>query len=349
MKQQELEDAITTLERLLAEKVLGEDQYQGFLERHPVVFELLGYEEASPHVELPRKEDGPLVPDFIGRKVNKLYDIIEIKTPDEKLLKLTKNREGLYAGMNEYLAQVDVYREYFDEADNRERVKTSCGLDIQKRPDILMIVGRDAAVDHKKLHAVIRRHGAPLHLLTYDMLLSQMRMQYARTFGQIERLVGLSWHALVQVEGIKEVRSKYVWDAGLADAHDRMSIYLDEHDALCCEIIDSHGRSTRLSVPHGTQGFALSKPLYLCCEFGNSDKYSALQVFVDNRLAAKAEFAGGLALSPRIMDGVVTLGGAISPPRLNAKFIISELVVLKDVLEFQERLKMSEYLLGKLH
>ena len=123
MRQVQLEQAINRLARLLRDGESDEAKYQEYFERNPVVFEALGYSAAYPKPQLPLPDGEHLEPDFLVKRPDGLYEVFELKTPQERLVHGKKHRDKLYARVEEYISQVENYSEYFDDSEHRTFVE----------------------------------------------------------------------------------------------------------------------------------------------------------------------------------------------------------------------------------
>ncbi len=146
MEREELELAIAELQTLLDANENREQSFQHYFENNKVVFDVMGYQAAHPLKHLPLDEEMKaktgvtyLEPDFILQRRNSIYEILDLKTPQEKLIRDIPNRETFYSKINEYISQVGNYSEYFDDKANRDWVKKSHSIDVHKDPDVTIV------------------------------------------------------------------------------------------------------------------------------------------------------------------------------------------------------------------
>ena len=332
----ELEAAIVGLNRLLDDKKTPENKYQRFFEENPVIFEVLGYQESYPQPRLPLPDGEFLIPDFLAKRVDGFFEIIDLKLPQEKILKSKQHRNSLYAKIYEYMNQVKRYAQYFDEQQNRSFVKSTYGYDVQKRPSYTLIAGRDASVDKKGLYELLRDPPTALHIITYDQLLSDLLFYYVRFFGHAENLPGASCHIVLTIQRFSVPRRKYIFDCGEVHRPSRWSIFVDEHNRLTFELTDLSGRLYTTSIQIGTTDFKFDEQYYVVCEWGSSDRFSLLQILVNNRIFAKQELAFSIAMPTDFDFSQMTIGADFMHKN-NGKFICATLVVYNRVLAFTER------------
>ena len=344
MTRTELEDAIKQLSHLLDEDESAEEKYQQYFEENPIVFKVLGFSHAYPKLTLPRSDGGSYKPDFLLERPDGLFEILDLKTPQEKLItSRRKSRVKFYSKIEDYISQVQEYAEYFNDSEYRNRVKDNYSLDVQASPEIRIIAGRDRNVDKKVLYQLRGRITPKPHICTYDEVLSSLQFHHATLFGHTENLPGASWHAIITARHLDVKRRKYLFDCGDTLAQNRWSIYLDERDRLTFELIDAYGKPYLASVQPGTCGFELDEQCYIACEFGSSDSFALLQILINNRIAAKLEVASPIAISSGFNFNKQTIGADIAGHN-NGRFDMAALAVYNQVLDFTQRDGLTERL-----
>ena len=104
---------ILELEDLINDLKVKENEIQHFFENHPQLFRLWDYRDVYPHVYLTRKEDGPLVPDFIlvDHELQKSM-ILDLKLPKAKMIRKQRNRSRFSTAIEEARAQLLEYRDW---------------------------------------------------------------------------------------------------------------------------------------------------------------------------------------------------------------------------------------------
>jgi hypothetical protein len=341
MKRDALEAAIARLDRLLRSGESSEAKYQEYFEQNLAVFEVLGYVSAHPKPQLPWPDGGFLEPDFLVQRTDGLFEIFELKTPQERLVCPKKYRNKFTAKVNEYLSQAQYYSEYFDDSENRNRVKALHSLDVQKSPDMVLVVGTDDGVDKKLLHLLTRRETNALRIVTYDDILSTLRFHHAAFFGHPETLSGASWHAILTLHKIDVSRRQYIFDVGDSLSRNRWSVYLNERGQLCFEILDQDGVVHTISVSPGNQSFHFDVKTYVCCEFGSSDDFSWMQLLVDNRIVAEREWASPISVSSGLDFGRKIIGADLEAKN-HGTFTMAGLAIYQNTLTFQQRYAISE-------
>ena len=131
------DDEIDELELLINSPKATERDFQVFFENHPHFFRRWDHREVHPQVYLCREGDHDLIPDFIltDRELQRAA-IVDLKLPSPTLIRRQRNRDRFGAAIMEAKAQLQSYRDYFDERDNREALREKVGMSIF-RPRLL--------------------------------------------------------------------------------------------------------------------------------------------------------------------------------------------------------------------
>src|SRR4030067_1226400 len=104
---------------------MRETELQTYFEENPdFLYFGTKYRRIIPHPILIRKGKPKLVPDFLLERVNDGYcDILDLKLPEKKVVVGLEDRRRFSSNIEEALAQVSEYREYFNESKNREYIE----------------------------------------------------------------------------------------------------------------------------------------------------------------------------------------------------------------------------------
>lgn len=105
MDRQQLELAISELNRLLADLSNREDKFQKWFEDHPVIFQTLGYQRviSQPNLQVLTKT---FIPDFLVQRVDGLWEIFELKRPDTDVLRDMERRQVFMLTLNNTIPSV---------------------------------------------------------------------------------------------------------------------------------------------------------------------------------------------------------------------------------------------------
>ncbi|MEU6731812.1 Shedu anti-phage system protein SduA domain-containing protein [Streptomyces physcomitrii] len=170
---QELEDLINS------PKSAERDLHQ-FFERNPDFLCGDAYEEAQSHIVLQRDSDGPLIPDFAlkPRNPNALCDLLELKLPRAKLLRVSKNRVRLTSAIMGASAQLREYQSYFDDIKKRIAIEETYGLRFF-RPRMMVLIGKRSDYSASDLRSA--ESDVPnLSIVTYDDILERAKARLRR-------------------------------------------------------------------------------------------------------------------------------------------------------------------------
>lgn len=338
----ELEDAINQLAYLLQQGESAEEKYRQHFEKTPIVFKVLGYSQFYPKLRFPLPDGGWLEPDFLLERTEGLFEILDLETPQEKLIvDRRKHRKKFRSKIEDYISQVEDYAEYFDDRENRERVKEIYSLDIQKRPEVIIIAGTDRNVNKKLLHHLLGRRIHRPHIFTYDDILSSLQFHHATLYGHTENPSGLAWYALITPHKVDIQKPQYIIDIGGSPSRDRWSVYIDEHHVLRSEILDSDGVPHSISVRPGTHGFNFGTECHIICEFGNSDNFSIMRILINNCTAAEQQLQFPINISS---DLNFTIGADVEKRHFGS-FILAAFALYEVIPTFRQRTAIFQAML----
>jgi hypothetical protein len=166
---------IGAFEQLLSKEDIRERELQKYFEENPE-FLYLGtrYKRIIPQPILKRKGKSDLIPDFLLERVNDGYcDILDIKLPDKKVVIGIEDRKRFSSNIDEALAQVSEYREYFNESKNRKSIEKKYNIKILK-PNVLVLIGDSTNIDAEEL-IKIRDRRKDGEVITNSEIISQMK------------------------------------------------------------------------------------------------------------------------------------------------------------------------------
>jgi hypothetical protein len=177
---------VSDFERLVSAKKLDEktDLQRYFGANPEFLFFGTRYRKVFPQIILKRKGTSNLIPDFLLERVTDGYcDILDIKLPKKKVVVGPKVRRRFSHEVDDALAQVNEYREYFNNPENREKVEKSYGLKIYK-PNMLVLIGDSANIDVEEL-IKIRDRRKDGEVVTYSDIIRQMKalLDFIKSIG----------------------------------------------------------------------------------------------------------------------------------------------------------------------
>jgi hypothetical protein len=123
-------------------------------------------------------EKKPIKPDFFVVGSDGFADIVEFKLPELKRAAVvgTNNRETFSSIINSYISQTRVYREYFDDPNNRAHIKATYGFDVYK-PRRHLVIGRRWDLNNEEWRAIAADY-QDLTIHTFDDLIDGVVMQF---------------------------------------------------------------------------------------------------------------------------------------------------------------------------
>lgn len=119
-----------------------------------------------------------IIPDFFIIRADGYADIVEFKLPDlgGKAVVGRSNRERLSAQLSEYVAQTRVYREYFEDPNNRAWFEKKYGFKVRE-PRRFLVVGRRFDFEGEVWRSIASDF-ANLEIVTFDDLVDTVTAQY---------------------------------------------------------------------------------------------------------------------------------------------------------------------------
>jgi hypothetical protein len=117
-------------------------------------------------------------PDFFVVGADGYADIVEFKLPNLKTSTVvgTANRETFNSSINSYISQTRVYKEYFDDPNNRKHIKEKYGFDVYK-PKRHLIIGRRWHFNKNDWRSIASDF-SNLVIHTYDDLIDGVVVQF---------------------------------------------------------------------------------------------------------------------------------------------------------------------------
>lgn len=160
---------LVELEHLINDPQTPETQLQQFFEAHPEFLLTDEYMAARPGVLLTGHDQFGLKPDFfLARRDSPLWDIAELKLPDEVLVRGRLARRGLAAAVHWGIDQLRRYREYFFDLNAAKLFRDAYGMEVYY-PRLTLIIGRDDSFGD--YHERQRLTPPEARILTYDDVL----------------------------------------------------------------------------------------------------------------------------------------------------------------------------------
>ncbi|NQU68320.1 MAG: DUF4263 domain-containing protein [Candidatus Marinimicrobia bacterium] len=286
-----IETALEKLKQLLESSINEESEYQKYFEANPIVFKLLGFKEAHPQLNLHSKNGEHLIPDFVLKHENGLYEICDVKLPSEKIVKKKRYRDEFYAKISsEYAGQLRNYASYFSDSLNREYIEKEYGLKINPNPRKIMIIGRNESLDRFVVHEILNSRGYEFTLITYDDIIEHLTYCLQTSFVSERQFFGTSFLIIMRIQDLAKEHDQFVIDFGDDDQKSRFSIFLDGNNNLCFRVIDSTGNDWSIKAFKNRDLFKFDEYFYLHCSVGCSPEYSIMEMYINGSRLEKREF-----------------------------------------------------------
>ncbi len=168
---------------LIGNKKTTEPQLTKFLEQNENKFILtMGFLSKEIHPQLllewQSQEKDNIQPDFLIVRPNGFADIVEFKLPDTKSKTIVgkSNRETFSAEINKYISQTRVYREFFEDPNNRNWVKDKFHLSV-RHPKRYLVVGRRWDFSSEIWKEIIDDY-KDIEIITFDELVDGVVSQF---------------------------------------------------------------------------------------------------------------------------------------------------------------------------
>ncbi|NQE45671.1 hypothetical protein C5S31_06605 [ANME-1 cluster archaeon GoMg2] len=168
----DLANKIETFKTMIKSPGIMEIELQKYFEANPEFLHFGSiYKKIYPQILL-KGTNGDLKPDFFLERVADGYsDILDIKLPDKNLIVGKPTRIKFSSHVESSIAQVDEYREFFDDPKNRKQIERKYGIKIYK-PTIFVLIGIDESPQERiKINS---RYSSKIKIITYDHILRCM-------------------------------------------------------------------------------------------------------------------------------------------------------------------------------
>ena len=286
---QQFESALGELSLILDSDV-NENTFQQWFETHPLVFECLGYTRVIPHPNLDAedKHAGLFIPDFMALSSDGLWEIIEIKTAKELILKNTERRHSLRASTEKYIAQCKEYSDLFRDREYRNRFNQRYIADCHASPNITLIMGRNEDLDKKTVAEILSSRTPYTAIRTYDDVRESVNHSL-KVMGELPKAMsnGLCILFTAILHPSDSQQKTYIVDICKSHSHSRIQLYIFEN-AIHLEITDKAGEKYH----HKTAPSELSKMLGIQVTFAiqisNDDEYSRIDLIADEEMKLSA-------------------------------------------------------------
>ena len=169
-------DVLGEFESLLNSGRVRENDFQRFFETHPWLLMGLDFANAHPQPILHVDDGARLIPDFFLENLSSGWDaILDIKRPFDDMVVRRQNRVYFAQHVQNAIAQLRYYRDWFDSPSNRRTFAASYGVSTF-RPRMVIVIGRKHHF-RDDVERIRLSEGLPnsLELWTYDDLAARAK------------------------------------------------------------------------------------------------------------------------------------------------------------------------------
>jgi len=154
-----------------------EREFQKFFETYPKYLTALGdYKKLHSQLVLHEEDGSRLIPDFfLESYTSDFCDICDLKRSTHDIVRNQHNRIRFKDSIQEAVAQLNHYRDWFEDPSNRSNFRTRYGLDAY-RPKVVVIIGRRNSFADE-IERIKLESGLPpwVSLRTYDDVVEKAR------------------------------------------------------------------------------------------------------------------------------------------------------------------------------
>jgi len=169
--------ALEDFEQLINSNDIKEQQIQNFFINNPDFLSRLDYKKVVSQPTLEHDGEKDMKPDFLLCPHNTdLCDIMELKLPTHRLVSGKNNRIKLSSVVENAIAQVRHYRDYFDSKENKERFLKKYGLTAYK-PKVSILIGKTPEFIPEEKMVDLKTHALRdnIEIITFDNFFEKMK------------------------------------------------------------------------------------------------------------------------------------------------------------------------------
>jgi len=286
---QQFENALGELS-LILDSGADENTFQKWFETHQLVFECLGYKRVIPHpkLDVEDKSAGLFIPDFMALSSDGLWEIIEIKTAKEHILKNTKRRHSFRASTETYIAQCKEYSNLFKDREYLKRFNERYSADCHTSPSITLIMGRSENLDKKTVADILASKTPHIAIRTYDDIRESVHHSL-KVMGELPKAManGLCILFAAILHPSDSHQKTYIVDVCKSNSNSRIQLYTFEN-LIHLEITDKAGEKYHHKTTASDLKNILEKPATFAIQISNENSYSLIDLIVDDEMMLSA-------------------------------------------------------------
>jgi hypothetical protein len=299
-----IESAINALDSLLKQDSSSEKLLQDWFENHPDVFVALGYADFRPHPTIVADDGRKFIPDFLVRQFNGSWVILELKTPQTRVLREASRRATFYAEFAKYVSQCAEYSESLDSVVARRQLTETLSIEVQKRPQSIIVAGRDDGLDRSKVQQLCARINPPLQHSTFDDIRRHLDLYRTRHFRGYDNAHGFGLFAVARLHPAEKGQANHIFDIGAEANRNHISVFVDADGYLTLLMIDADGLEHRARAAERFTTDDYELPHFFYFDAGTQSEFSFLTVQMDGNYRADIRSsAAALTLSQEYAMG----------------------------------------------
>lgn len=333
-----------------------EEDFQTLFEEYNYIWAVQGYSSviAEPKCDLliEQEIEGEYIePDFIAyNEIRDRWEIVDLKLPKKSIqLNNRKRRKRFKSEVEDYIAQVQEYSNYFNESSHRKHVESEHDVEIPPNPPVVLVLGSN--LDQREMKKQLDRYSHDISIIQYNHILSLLKQEFVSKSGEKDGLPGLTITARITLMAEPKNSREYIFDIGKSLESERLSLYLTSSGNLTLEVISKSGFSIDVSVPWENV-LEIGEQRVLYVEFASTEDLSFARVFAGSEildemlLTMEVPFADikSSAGFEGVGDEFDLYIGADQNGENGASFAAHETAMLSKVEEVEERLEYIKYL-----
>jgi len=353
---EDLHDATFRFLKLLDRFHTGEDinerDFHDLFEKYDVIWDCLGYSNvvSEPSCELLIEDDisGKYIePDFFAYSEYKnRWEIIDLKLPLESLILRSEGRRRRFTSkVEDYVAQIREYNQYFNEHDHRKHVESKHGIKIPKSPPVALVLGSN--IEQKEIDDVTDRYDIDLDVYQYDHILDLLRNKIKEHTESSDSLPGATLATVIELKEQPTDGRGYLFDMGQEVNSNRVSLFVEKGVGLVLETTTKHGKSRKITVPLGDD-LDIGEPAIVYIEIASSEGLSYVRMFLGPKILDEFVTTEEVPIDIFDDDGDMNISfGADMLGNNNGAFLMGEHLTYSKIHSLSTRLEIIDYLWRK--
>lgn len=135
---------------------------------------------------------------------------------------------------------------------------------------------------------------------------------------------GKSFYTVLSLNQNPDYKRKYISDIIYDKSPGQISLYLDVDNNLVFRIVDLQGETYTLKIAQQVHGLIKEKPHFIYCDFGSSDDYSFMRMFINEKEVGRLNLSSYVDF-PNSNIVKKTIGSDITGS-YSSSFMLSEIV-----------------------